>query len=110
MRDKKDRRTGLSFAMCVYVILATAGSMGAFMPLDRGLFFIQSGFPLNLQITFLACCLYHFALNDPYFIGSFLRGLPLLNLSEADNLKVSHKPSLPSNQFTRLSASLPRMD
>lgn len=64
-----------------------SGSMGAFMPPDRGISFLASGVPLNLQTTMLACAFFHFAAHDPHLVGAYLRGLPGLRLSEPDNLK-----------------------
>lgn len=64
-----------------------SGSMGAFMPPDRGISFLASGVPLNLQTTLIACTFYHLAANDPHLIGAYLRGLPFLHLSESHNLR-----------------------
>lgn len=144
-----------------------SGCLGAFMPPDRGISFIQAGMPLNLQVgfaafgvclfvccvgreeslvmavgwahvgglhtlnptqphtttlttpptnthttnqptphtkstrisqhqhqpqtTLLACAFYHLAANDPGLIGAYLRGLPLLNLSDPENLKARER-------------------
>jgi len=64
-----------------------SGSMGAFMPPDRGISFLASGVPLNLQTTLLACAFFHLAAHDPHLVGAYLRGLPGLRLNEPENLK-----------------------
>lgn len=64
-----------------------SGSMGAFMPPDRGISFLATGVPLNLQTTLLACLFYHLAAHDPALPGAYLRGLPALRLSDPENLK-----------------------
>jgi hypothetical protein len=64
-----------------------SGSMGAFMPPDRGISFLASGVPLNLQTTMLACAFFHLAAHDPHLVGAYLRGLPGLRLNEPENLK-----------------------
>jgi hypothetical protein len=69
------------------VVVVVAGSLGAFLPFDRGLAWIQAGVPQSLQVTFLSCLVYHVALHDPHLFGAYLRGLPLLHLHDPESLR-----------------------
>ena len=94
------------------IIAGTAlGSVGMFMPFDKGLVAIKNNGPWTMQAAFYTSCFYHFMINDTKgFIGQALR-MMLGNLSrntvlliiavlQISHLELQYYISPESNLFT----------